>query len=129
MMQRRQRRLFMILAFSALAGVAFFLFFEGRTPPVETDPLRIRAESAVSLGEELASLARSQFENLAPLDRIIVEKQVLRLENSVAAARKLLNERVKGEALLHPLTILEEILDEILVPAKAEVPKEGSGGP
>ena len=128
-MQRRQRRLFMILAFSALAGVTIFLFLGGRTPPVETDPLRIRAESAVSLGEELASLARSQLENLSPPDRKIVEKQVRRLENSAVAVRKLLKERATGEVLLPPLTILEGILDEILVPAKTDVPKEGSGVP
>ena len=128
-MQRRQRRLLMILAFSALAGVVFFLFTGGQTPPVETDPLRIRAESAASLGEELASLARSQLENLSPPDRKIVENQVLRLENSAAAVRKILNERVKGETLLPAVLTLEGILDEILVPAKTEVPKEGSAVP
>ncbi len=128
-MQRRQRRLFMILAFSALAGAALFLLTRGQTLPGETDPLRIRAESAVSLGEELASLARSQLENLSPPDRRIVEKQVLRLENSATIVRKLLTERVKGEALLTPLTALEGVLDEILVPAKTEVPREGGAVP
>ena len=128
-MQRRQRRLFMILVFSALAGVVFFLFTGGQTPPVETDPLRIRAESAASLGEELSALARSQFENLSPPDRKIVEKQVSRLENSAAAVRKLLKGRAEGDALLPPLTVLEGVLDEILVPAKTEVSKEGSAVP
>lgn len=128
-MQRRQRRLLMIIAFSALAGVVFFLFTGEQTPPVETDSLRIRAERAASLGEELASLARSQLENLSPPDRKIVEKQVRRLENSAVAVRKLLKERATGEVLLPPLTILEGVLDEILVPAKTDVPKEGSGVP
>lgn len=128
-MQRRQRRLLMILAFSALAGVALSFLTGGQTPPVETDPLSIRAESAASLGEELASLARSQLENLTPPDRMIVEKQVLRLENSAATVRELLNEGAKGDVLLPPLSILEGILDEILVPAKTEVPKEGSAVP
>lgn len=128
-MQIRQRRLFMILIFSALLGTAFFLFLRGQKPPDETDPLRIKAESAASLGEELASLARSQLENLPSADRNIVEKQILRLENSAIAVRKLLKERATEEVLLPPLTILEGILDEILVPAKTEVPKEGSGVP
>ncbi len=128
-MQIRQRRLFMILIFSALLGTAFFLFLRGQKPPVETDPLRIKAESAASLGEELASLARSQLENLPPPDRKIVEKQILRLEKSAIAVRKLLKGRATEEVLLPPLTILEGILDEILVPAKTEVPKEGSGVP
>ena len=125
-MQRRQRRLFMILAFSALAGAVFFFLTREQTPPVETDPLRIRAESAVSLGEELASLARSQLENLTPPDRMIVEKQVLRLENSAATVRELLNKGAKGDVLLPALSVLESVLDEILVPEKREVPKEGS---
>lgn len=128
-MQRRQRRLFMILAFSALAGAALFLLTRGQTPPGETDPLRIRAERAVSLGEELASLARSQLENLSPPDRRIVEKQVLRLENSAAAVRRLLEGRAGGDALLPPLTVLEGVLEEILVPAKTEIPREGGAVP
>ncbi len=128
-MQRRQRRLLMILAFSALAGVALFFLTRGQNPPVETDPLRMRAESAASLGEELASLARSQLESLSSSDRPVVERQIARLEDSAASVRDLLRKRERGDVLLPALSVLEGILDEILVPAKTEVPKEGSAVP
>ena len=128
-MQRRQRRFLMIIAFSALAGAVFFFLTREQTLPVETDPLRIRAESAASLGEELASLARSQLENLSSSDRPVVEMQVVRLEKSASSVRDLLEERAKGEVLLPALSVLESVLDEILVSAKREVPKEGSAVP
>ena len=128
-MQRRQRRLLMTFVFSALVGLVFFHIIRGQVPPVETDPLRVRAESAAALGGELASLARSQLDNLLPPDREVVEQQVLRLEQSTVAVRSFLKERAKEETLLPALISLESILGEIVVPAKTELPKEGGAVP